>query len=68
MILEDLINEKLESEDIYQDTTVIVQTTDEEVICALSASDLLESDADCLTMDVTDSDIDDDENLVVVVE
>lgn len=68
MILEDLINEKLESEEIYQDTTVIVQTTDEEVICALSASDLLESDADCLTMDVTDSDIDDDENLVVVVE
>lgn len=68
MILEDLINEKLESEEIYQDTTVIVQTTDEEVICALSALDLLESDADCLTMDVTDSDIDDDENLVVVVE
>lgn len=68
MRLDELINKRIDSEEITSDTMVIVQTDAEETICALTASDLLDSDADCLSMEVFDSEIDDDENLVVVVE
>ena len=68
MRLDECINSRLDSEDINSDTMVIVQTDNEETICALTAADLLDSDADCLSMEVFDSEIDDNEDLVVVVE
>lgn len=64
----DLINERLEDESIFFDSTVVVQKFDSSIIAMAKAEEILDGDADYLEYEVVAEDRDDDDNFIIVCE
>jgi len=64
----DLIQERLEDETLFFDSTVMLQTSDGSVLRMAKAEEILEEDADYIEYEVLAEDKDDDDVFIIVCE